>query len=90
MSVRRDDAEAIRLEAGDTLTASQGLVGYPVDCSPDMRLLKVFIAARAQQLRERTMEEIARLEALGPDIITRSELRPADDARPINCLRATP
>jgi hypothetical protein len=52
-----------------------------------MRLIKFFIAAKAQLLRERTPEEIARLEALGPDIITRREVRPEGDARPVNFLR---
>jgi mannose-6-phosphate isomerase-like protein (cupin superfamily) len=83
----RADGEALHLGPGDTLTCSQGLVGEPVDMSPDMRLIKIFIAARAQLLRERTPEEIARLEALGPDIISRREVRPEGDTRPVNVLR---
>jgi hypothetical protein len=86
-SFPRGDGEAVRLGAGDALTCDQGLVGDPFDCSPDMRLIKFFIAAKAQLLRERTSEEIARLEALGPDIITRREVRPEGDARPVNFLR---
>ena len=86
-SFPRDDGEAVVMGAGDTLTCSQGLVGDPFDCSPDMRLVKFFIAARTQLLRERTPDEIARLEALGPDIITRREVRPEGDTRPVNFLR---
>lgn len=52
-----------------------------------MRLIRFFIAARAQDLRERTPEEIARLEALGPAIITRREPRPDGDARPVNLFQ---
>jgi hypothetical protein len=86
-SFPRGGGEVVRLGAGDTLTCDQGLVGDPFDCSPDMRLVKFFIAAKAQLLRERTPDEIARLEALGPDIITRREVRPGGDARPVNFLR---
>jgi quercetin dioxygenase-like cupin family protein len=75
-----------RLEAGDALTCSQGLVGEPFEASPDMRLLRFFISARAQALRERTPEEIARIEALGPAIVTRREIRPTGDPRPVNFL----
>ena len=57
-----------------------------LDSSPDMRLIKIFIAAKAQLLRERTPEEIARLEALGPDIIALREVRPEGDTRPVNVL----
>jgi quercetin dioxygenase-like cupin family protein len=77
-----------RLAAGDALTCSQGLVGAPFEASPDLRLVRLFISARAQQLRERTADEIARLEALGPAIITRREVRPEGDARPVNVLHA--
>ena len=80
------DGEQIVLGAGDTLTCSQGLVGDPVEGSPDMQLLRFFIAAKAQLLRERTPEEIARLEGLGERIITRSEVRPEADDRPVNFL----
>jgi hypothetical protein len=89
-SFQREDGQGVRLETGDTLTVSQGLVGDPVAASSDMRLVRFFIAARTQQLRERTAEEIAMLEALGPRIITRREVRPEGDARPINVLHGGP
>jgi hypothetical protein len=85
--VLKADGEEIVLEAGDALTCSQGLVGNPFDCSPDARLIRFFIAGRTQDLRERTPEEIDRLEALGPRIVTRREVRPPGDARPINLFR---
>jgi mannose-6-phosphate isomerase-like protein (cupin superfamily) len=78
--------EAFTLDPGDTLLASQGLMGELETCSPDMRLIRFFIAVKAQQLRERTAEEIERLEALGPRIITGRELRPEHDRRPVNFL----
>ena len=84
--VRRADGKGVDLQTGDTLTCSQGAVGAPFDASPGMRLIRLFIAARAQALRERTPDEIARLEALGPAIITRREVRPAGDTRPVNYL----
>jgi quercetin dioxygenase-like cupin family protein len=83
----REGGEAASLGPGDTLTCSAGLVGDPVDCSPDMRLLRLHISAKAQTLRERTADEIQRLEALGPALITRYEVRPEGDRRPINALR---
>lgn len=83
---RTDGADAVTLRAGDTLTCSEGLVGLPEAMSPDMRLLRFFVTARAQALRERTPEEIARLQALGPGIITSKEVRPEGDTRPINFL----
>lgn len=82
----RCDGEIIELCAGDTLTHSHGIVAEPFDCSGDMRLVRFFISARAQTLRERTAEEIRRLEALGPRIITRREVRPEGDTRPVNFL----
>jgi hypothetical protein len=85
--VEREDGQTVRLEAGDCLTCSHGLVGQPFDASPDMRLLRFFISARAEQLRQRTPEEIARLEALGPDIVTAKEIRPDGDPRPVNFLQ---
>jgi mannose-6-phosphate isomerase-like protein (cupin superfamily) len=88
-SLDKLDGETISLTAGDALTHSQGLVGDPFDCSPDMRLIRFFVSARAQTLRERTPDEIKRLEALGPRIITRREVRPQGDTRPINFLRET-
>lgn len=86
-SFRRDMGETIRLDVGDTCTVSQGALGAPFDCTPDMRLLRFFIAARAQDLRERTPEEIRRLEELGAGIIQQRTIRPAGDARPVNVLR---
>lgn len=82
----RAGGEDVVLEAGDALTCGQGLVGDPTDPSPDMRLVRFFVAARAQDLRERTAMEIAQLEALGRGVITRREVRPAGDARPVNFL----
>jgi mannose-6-phosphate isomerase-like protein (cupin superfamily) len=82
----RCDGEIVSLGAGDTLTCSQGVVCDPFDVSADMRLVRFFIAARAQALRERTPEEIERLEALGPRIITHREVRSAGDTRPVNAL----
>jgi mannose-6-phosphate isomerase-like protein (cupin superfamily) len=82
----RADGEEFVLGAGDALTCSQGLVGDAFACSPDMRMVRFFIAARAQDLRERTPEEIAALEALGPRIVTRREVRPTGDTRPVNFL----
>ncbi len=84
---RRSDGDAVRLRAGDCLTCSAGLVGDPLDPSPDMRLLVFYVSARAEALRERTPAEIERLEALGPAIITRKLARPAHDDRAVNFLR---
>ncbi len=83
----RNDGEAVTLRAGDTLTCGQGMVGDPVDCSPDMRLLRFFIASKVQALRERTPDEIKRLEDLGARIISRREVRPENDTRPVNFLQ---
>jgi quercetin dioxygenase-like cupin family protein len=85
--VERRDGQAVRLDAGDCLTCSQGLVGPPFDASPDLRLLRFFISARAQQLRERTPEEIEAVQKLGPEIISRREVRPDGDPRPVNFLQ---
>ncbi|MGZ3370473.1 MAG: hypothetical protein ACXWK1_16125 [Caulobacteraceae bacterium] len=85
--VQREEGQTIRLETGDCLTCSQGLVGQPFDTSPDLRLLRFFIAGRCQQLRERTPDEIAALQALGPDIVTHRETRPEGDLRPVNFLQ---
>jgi hypothetical protein len=85
--VERWEGQTVRLETGDCLTCSHGLIGQPFDASPDMRLLRFFISARAEELRERTPEEIARLEALGPDIVTAREIRPDGDPRPVNFLQ---
>lgn len=81
---RRDTGEEIVLQTGDTCTHSQGALGDPFDGSPDMGLLRFFIASRAQTLRQRTPDEIARLEALGPRIVTSREMRAPADTRPVN------
>ena len=78
---------AVELKAGDTLTHSRGLVGAPIGYSNEMRLIRFSVAAKAALLRERTLEEIERLQDLGPRIITHKEVRPIGDARPINFLR---
>lgn len=83
---RTNAGEDVVLGSGDTLTASQGLVGALVDASADMRLVRFFVSARAEDLRERTPGEIAQLEALGGAIVTRREVRPQGDSRPINVL----
>lgn len=80
------DGATVRLETGDTLTCSPGLLGEMTACSADLRLIKFFIAARVESLRERNAEEIAQLEALGGRIITGSEVRPQGDSRPVNVL----
>jgi hypothetical protein len=81
------DLREVRLEAGDTVTHGPGALGQPFDASPDMRLIHFFVSARTQALRERTPDEIRRLEALGPAIVSRREARPEGDARPVNFLR---
>ena len=86
-SFGRESGEEVVLNAGDVLTASQGLVGDPTGCSPNMRLVRFFIAGKAQRLRERTPEEILKVEALGARIITHREVRPDGDGRPINGLQ---
>ncbi len=82
----RNGGEAFTLNAGDTLIASQGQAGELDTGSSDLRLVRFFVAAKAERLRERTAEEIERLEALGPRIITGRELRPENDRRPVNVL----
>lgn len=83
----RSDGEILTLNAGDTLTRSQGLVGAPTSVSPDMSLLRLFISARARGIQPRTPEEIARLEALGAGIITGRRLRGPGERLPINGLQ---
>ena len=85
--VERVDGQTLRLETGDCLTCGQGLVGQPFEVSPDLRLLRFFVAARCQQLRERTPEEIKALQAMGADIVTTKEVRPDGDFRPVNFLQ---
>ena len=86
----RDDGEDVRLNAGDTSTHSQGRLGLPHGASPDMRLLRFFISEKAQRLRQRSPAEIQQLEALGPRIVSRREVRPHGDTRPVNVLRRDP
>lgn len=83
----RADGEEVLLQAGDCLTCSQGLAGPPFAASPDMRLVWLFVSARAQALRQRTPAEIEALQALGPAIITAREAREEGDLRPVNVLR---
>jgi quercetin dioxygenase-like cupin family protein len=82
----REGGEAVTLKAGDCLTCSGGLIRDPSEPSADMRLLLFCVSPRAEALRERTAAEIERAEALGPAIVTRRVVRPADDDRPVNCL----
>jgi len=82
----RKDGEPFDLNAGDTLTVTGGVVGQPFDVSADMRLIRFFVASRAELLRERTPQEIETLEALGAGIVTHREPRPQDDTRPVNML----
>jgi hypothetical protein len=84
---RTAQGDDLHLGEGDTSTHSQDLVAGPFECSPDMRLLRFLIAAKCQTLRERTPDEIARIEAMGPRIIRRRELRAEGDLRPVNGLR---
>lgn len=88
--LRMSAGDDVILECGDTLTASQGLVADLVDASPDTQLVRFFVSARAEALRERTPGEIAELEALGAAIITGREVRPPGDVRPINVLHHQP
>lgn len=76
----------VTLETGDCLTCTAGLAGTLEAPSEDLRLLRFHVSARAEALYERSPEEIARLEALGPALIRRREVRPKGDTRPINFL----
>jgi len=80
------DGAGLRLETGDCLTCTAGLAGVPTEPSADLRLLRFYVSARAEMLRERSKAEIERLEALGPAIVRRREVRPDGDARPVNVL----
>ena len=82
----RERGQPVTLNAGDCLTCTAGLVGAPTQPSSGMRLLIFYVAARAEALQARTAEEIERLEAMGPAIITRRVVRPAHDDRPVNFL----
>ena len=85
--VARCDGAILDLRCGDTLSHSPGVVCEPFDASPDMRMIKFFISARAQMLGQQTPEAIRQLEALGPRIITCRELRREGDTRPVNFLQ---
>jgi len=80
------DGTPLTLNTGDCLTCTAGLAGAPEAPSADLRLLRFFVSSRAEDLYERSREEIERLEALGPAIARRREVRPAGDDRPINFL----
>jgi hypothetical protein len=88
VGVARPDGTAVRHETGDCQTCAAGLAGAPSEPSADLRLLRFFVSSRAEALRERTPEEIHALEALGPGIIRRREIRPPGDPRPVNVLRS--
>lgn len=87
VGLRRPGGAPVRLAAGDCLTCTAGLAGIPFAPSGDLRLLRFFVSARAERLRERSPAEIERLEAMGAAIIRRREVRPAGDPRPVNCLQ---
>jgi hypothetical protein len=80
------DGGVVILETGDCLTCTAGLAGAPETPSDDLRLLRFYVSARAEALYERSREEIERLEALGPALVRRREVRPAGDSRPVNFL----
>jgi hypothetical protein len=86
IGLRRPDGAPERLETGDCLTCTAGAAGAPTAPSPDLRLLRFFVSSRAETLGERTSAEIARLEAMGPTIIRRREVRHDGDLRPVNAL----
>jgi hypothetical protein len=86
VDLRSPDATRVTLAAGDCLTCTAGLAGAPESPSADLRLLRFYVSARAEALHERSPEEIARLEALGPALVRRREVRPEGDARPVNFL----
>ena len=80
------NGSAVILETGDCLTCTAGLAGAPETPSDDLRLLRFYVSARAEALYERSREEIERLEALGPALVRRREVRPEGDPRPVNFL----
>ncbi|CAN7641429.1 hypothetical protein LJR225_004993 [Phenylobacterium sp. LjRoot225] len=80
------DGTPLELATGDCLTCTAGLAGAPKAPSADLRLLRFFVSSRAEELYERSREEIERLEALGPGLAQRREVRPEGDSRPINFL----
>jgi hypothetical protein len=88
VTMRQPDGATVRLGTGDCLTCGASLAGAPFAPSDDLRLLQFIVSARAQALYERSPEEIARLEAMGPAIIRRRELRSAGDRHPVNYLRS--
>ena len=86
VGLRAPDGTPVTLAAGDCLTCTAGLAGAPEAPSVDLRLLRFYVSARAEALYERSPAEIARLEALGPALVRRREVRPEGDPRPVNFL----
>ena len=80
------DGESIVIGPGDAFTGFGTEIRLAGEPSPDLRLVLFKISKRAEALRERTPDEITRLEALGPAIVTRHVVRPAHDDRPVNFL----
>jgi hypothetical protein len=85
-TLQSGDDETVIIGPGDALTATGAEIklGNP---TPDLRLVMFKISQRTEALRERTPAEIARLEAMGPAIITRRLVRPPHDDRQVNFLR---
>lgn len=86
ISLERPDGSALALGTGDCLTCTAGLAGALSNPSADLRLLRFFVSERTSLLRQRSQAEIDGLEALGPRIVRRREVRPEGDARPVNVL----
>jgi len=85
-TVQGDDGESVVIGPGDAFTGFGTEIKLAAESAPDLRLVLFKISKRAEALRERTPDEIRRLEALGPAIITRRVVRPAHDDRPVNFL----
>jgi hypothetical protein len=83
------DGAPLLMETGDCLTCTAGLGGLPRGPSPDLRLLRFFVSSRAEELWQRSREEIEALEARGPAIARRRRVRGPDDAGPVNMLRSS-
>jgi mannose-6-phosphate isomerase-like protein (cupin superfamily) len=80
------DEESVVIGPGDAFTGFGTEIRLAGDPSRDLRLVLFKISKRAEALRERTPDEIKRLEALGPAIVTRRVIRPTHDDRPVNFL----
>ncbi len=85
-TVQGDDGVAIVVGPGDAFTGFGTEIRLAAESAPNLRLVLFKISKRAEALRERTPDEIKRLEALGPAIVTRRVVRPAHDDRPVNFL----